>query len=751
MRVSVKGDSPCAVALRSDLARMGPLVVVETLANFTVVIVESEIEKWPVVDGVDSETERRVVYHLGENCPMGVMLKRSGGNRRDDELVITVPASDEIRVAVCVGIRRGLAEIAQNARGTRRGIFNRKRLLWATILLTLLPKSVFAQGHQVVDFWDGLKIYHAVDASNNALRVNVVAGGAGGGIAQLQVRKSDNAWTDVGFFAGNQNVPVNCVAGCVAGGSFLDSTAFTFGVTPIALMGAVVDDTSTNTVAENSAGSPRMNTSRILYFDLSKTAANATAIKVDGSAVTQPVSGTFWQATQPVSKIETLSSASTATWTSATADNTAITLAVSSYTTALLTQIINSGSASAGAVTFEASADGGTTWLQIFAEDGSSNSPAGAVALAIAFPSQSWLFSASGWTHIRARLSPPITGTLNISFRLQASSGSFRMPYTFISATSLPLPTGAAQEHTTAVSPFAVQLTTGAAFYDAAKTGQFPAALVGGRLDVNVGNALTVTANAGTNLNTSALALDATLTNRTQKAQITDGTRDGTVKAASTLPVATDTALVVTERDAVTVTDGSGPLTVDGTVTTTPPSNASTNVAQFGGTNVSTGTGAGGAGIPRVTVSNDSQAKIWDGTNTAAVKAASTAVVAADPALVVGISPNTSLPAGANAIGIVVTLPAQLTVAQNDGACVTLTTTSATILASNSSRRAFTMFLRETATDVVFIKFGAVATTSDMVLAPGQPFSMMGGGVTYTGIIDGRSNTGSQSVCFAEF
>lgn len=28
---------------------------------------------------------------------------------------------------------------------------------------------------------------------------------------------------------------------------------------------------------------------------------NATAVKVDGSAVTQPVSGTFWQATQPVS------------------------------------------------------------------------------------------------------------------------------------------------------------------------------------------------------------------------------------------------------------------------------------------------------------------------------------------------------------------------------------------------------------------------------------------------------------------
>lgn len=45
---------------------------------------------------------------------------------------------------------------------------------------------------------------------------------------------------------------------------------------------------------------------------------------------------------------------------------------------------------------------------------------------------------------------------------------------------------------------------------------------------------------------------------------------------------------------------------ISGTVTTTPPANASTNVAQFGGTNISTGTGTGGAGIPRVTVSSDS-------------------------------------------------------------------------------------------------------------------------------------------------
>jgi hypothetical protein len=43
--------------------------------------------------------------------------------------------------------------------------------------------------------------------------------------------------------------------------------------------------------------------------------------------------------------------------------------------------------------------------------------------------------------------------------------------------------------------------------------------------------------------------------------------------------------------------------------------------------------------------------RVTDGTNTAAVKAASTAAAASDPSLVVGLSPNSPLPAGTNGIG----------------------------------------------------------------------------------------------------
>jgi hypothetical protein len=77
----------------------------------------------------------------------------------------------------------------------------------------------------------------------------------------------------------------------------------------------------------------------------------------------------------------------------------------------------------------------------------------------------------------------------------------------------------------------------------------------------------------------TGFALDATLTGRTAKTQITDGTRDGTVKAASTLPALTDTAVVTTQRDplpagtntlgSVKVTDGTTSVKV--TVANAPP------------------------------------------------------------------------------------------------------------------------------------------------------------------------------------
>jgi hypothetical protein len=147
----------------------------------------------------------------------------------------------------------------------------------------------------------------------------------------------------------------------------------------------------------------------------------------------------------------------------------------------------------------------------------------------------------------------------------------------------------------------------------------------------------TVTVNAGTNLNTSALALDATLTGGTQQSKITDGTNVATVKAASTLPAATDKALVVTARDSIAVTGTFWQATqpVSGTFwQATQP--VSGTVTANAGTNLNTSALA----LDATLTGNNARARITDGTNLAAVKAASTAPVAADPALVVAWSPN---------------------------------------------------------------------------------------------------------------
>jgi hypothetical protein len=126
----------------------------------------------------------------------------------------------------------------------------------------------------------------------------------------------------------------------------------------------------------------------------------------------------------------------------------------------------------------------------------------------------------------------------------------------------------------------------------------------------------TVTSNIGT---TNGLALDTSVNGvLNAQASTTSGEKGPLVQCAVTTSAPTYTTAQTDPLSCNT----SGGLRVDGSGVTQPVSgtvtsnagtgtfniqaNASVNVAQFGGTNVVTGTGASGAGIPRVTVSNDS-------------------------------------------------------------------------------------------------------------------------------------------------
>lgn len=131
-----------------------------------------------------------------------------------------------------------------------------------------------------------------------------------------------------------------------------------------------------------------------------------------------------------------------------------------------------------------------------------------------------------------------------------------------VSAASLPLPTGAATS--------------------ALQAGGLPAALgAGGGLKVDgSGTALPVTANAGTNLNTSALALDATLS--TQSAKLPASLGQKAMAASMAVVVASD-------QSAVPV---SGTLTA---VTTVTAVTAITNALPAGTNTIGAVTGAGSA------------------------------------------------------------------------------------------------------------------------------------------------------------
>lgn len=75
------------------------------------------------------------------------------------------------------------------------------------------------------------------------------------------------------------NLHIVCDSGCGGAASFTDNSAFTFNTTAINNMGAVVDDTATNTVTENSSGVPRMSANRILYS--APTTAGGTAFSMN--------------------------------------------------------------------------------------------------------------------------------------------------------------------------------------------------------------------------------------------------------------------------------------------------------------------------------------------------------------------------------------------------------------------------------------------------------------------------------------
>lgn len=192
----------------------------------------------------------------------------------------------------------------------------------------------------------------------------------------------------------------------------------------------------------------------------------------------------------------------------------------------------------------------------------------------------------------------------------------------------------------------------------------------------------TITANVGT---TGGLALDATLAKLTIAQSTALGANTQALVGGSVTTAApTYTTGNINPLSLTTA----GALRTDSSATTQPVSGTVTS--NIGTTN--------GLALDATLTGGTQRTKITDGTTNAAVKAASTAAVAADPALVVAISPN-------NTLSVITDKSTTGTITSVAGAI-----TNTSVLASNAARVSATVYNATNKT--MYLALGASASTS---------------------------------------
>lgn len=227
------------------------------------------------------------------------------------------------------------------------------------------------------------------------------------------------------------------------------------------------------------------------------------------------------------------------------------------------------------------------------------------------------------------------TASVSVANALKVDGSAVTQP---VSAAVLPLPAGAATEATLATrladATFTGRINTQGQKTMAAST---PVVISSDQSTLAVSG--TVTANIGTS---GSLALDATLTGGTQKAIIRGGAKGGTaaVDVTSTAEGADHQAVDVQIYHGGSAVDPTAIRALTATDVVTSEQGTPAALADAWPVQVTDGTNTMPTGDA---VGRAIFEKITDGINTTAVKAASTAAIATDPALVVAISPNNSV------------------------------------------------------------------------------------------------------------
>jgi hypothetical protein len=191
--------------------------------------------------------------------------------------------------------------------------------IWDNALAKFVPgdplvQGLFADGSTskanpvLGGIWDGANLRAASGDSSGRANVNVV-GTVPVSIASMP--STPVTGTVTATQATGTNLHMVCDSGCSSSAGFADNATFTTGTTAINPSGGLFDDTPPTAVATGKAAAARITNNRALHVNLrnqagteigtasapvqvtlANTGANATAVKVDNSGVTQPVSGT---------------------------------------------------------------------------------------------------------------------------------------------------------------------------------------------------------------------------------------------------------------------------------------------------------------------------------------------------------------------------------------------------------------------------------------------------------------------------
>jgi hypothetical protein len=222
-----------------------------------------------------------------------------------------------------------------------------------------------------------------------------------------------------------------------------------------------------------------------------------------------------------------------------------------------------------------------------------------------------------------------VDGTLNGTTPIPGSAAGIKVDLssTAANATAIKVDGSAVTQPVSFTTPFGVT-----------QSGTWTVQQGGAPWSVSASGAFPVTDNAG------SLTVDAPV-GTPVFVRLSDGT-----SPITTLPVSFTTPISVTQSGTWTVQQGGAPWSVTSTGTD--------NISQWGGAATSLGQKVATSSVPVVLASDQpaisaavtGSVGILQGGNIAAVKAASTAPAAADPALVVSISPNSTLSVSAGAM-----------------------------------------------------------------------------------------------------